>query len=749
MARHTACFSLLLAVAFVFASCEREPGELVLVPAGAFLMGQDGVAEPIHQVTLTHDFYMGVYEVTNEEYRAAVQWAYNQGYVIATTNSVMGHGVELLDLDAPSCEIAFHDGVFSLSKARTREVQNAYPSGYDPADHPVKEVSWYGAACYCDWLSEMEELTPFYGGNWVQTAGHNPFTSQAYRLPTEAEWEYAAQFNECRTFPWGEEWPECRHANFDESGMSNYCVGWTTPVGRYPQGESRLGLMDLSGNLSEWVGDLFSADYYGYSPGSNPLGPARGTIHIGRGGGWHQDAHSLGCTYRDTSEGRVFTLTDHTRQVLADLSDPIIVRAYLSRNLGLYDSHRQYIIDKLAEYRDYSRGRFSFDIFDPSLDEQVKREAADYGVESIQMQTLEFDILDVREIWLGLVLMCGNRHETIPSIQQLDDLEQDLTSLTHLLATSETRRIGILQGHGEPTLDQHLTYLDEILSKNYHLEPIDLTKEQHVDSSLQALLLISPTETYGPGSLALLDAYFMSGVRLGIFTNSVTADIQTQQGAPREHGLGDLLTGWGVNIKQNLVQDKQCGMVQVRQGGQALMALFPVSMQYAFFPRVTGFSSAMSISEGIEAAQLFYPSSLDTSLVTVADVRIEPFAWSSPHTHVVKDRFQLGIKQEYTLSDFPDNRQLFGVACSGHFPAGQYDADLFDSLDLDPPAVSSENRLVVFGDGYFVQDEYLGQQQLANLRLAENIVEWLVHGSYSPSYENSGIGFRVCRTANP
>ena len=78
----------------------------------------------------------------------------------------------------------------------------------------------------------------------------------------------------------------------------------------------------------------------------------------------------------DVSEGRLFTLSDYSRQVVADLKDPVTVKAYFSRNLGQYNNVRQYVKDKLADYRSYSHGSFNFELIDPGEDEQLKQEAA-------------------------------------------------------------------------------------------------------------------------------------------------------------------------------------------------------------------------------------------------------------------------------------------------------------------------------------------------------------------------------------
>ncbi|MBD3336939.1 MAG: SUMF1/EgtB/PvdO family nonheme iron enzyme [Candidatus Eisenbacteria bacterium] len=272
------------------------------VPAGTFIMG-DGAAvcgTGEHEVTLTNDFRLGTREVTNREYIDALRWAYDNGYVTATTASVMdnldGSTQELVDLDSENCEIQFDGtGSFYLRESPSTEAQQAYPGGYDPAVHPVKGLTWFGAARYCDWLSLRAGLPRAYahGGDWACNGG-DPYGAEGYRLPPDAEWEYAAQFDDERTYPWGNDDPDCTRANF-EDGV--WCVGWTAPVGSYPAAPQVLDLTEMAGNDWEWCNDWQQCDL-GTGPVVDPTGPASTGFRVLRGGSWYNAGLHLRCAGR-------------------------------------------------------------------------------------------------------------------------------------------------------------------------------------------------------------------------------------------------------------------------------------------------------------------------------------------------------------------------------------------------------------------------------------------------------------------
>jgi formylglycine-generating enzyme required for sulfatase activity len=245
-----------------------------LVPGGTFRMGSDRREqgrrpnEGSREVTLKRPFYIGVHEVTNAEFRS-FQSGHVSGFI----------GKRSFDLDA----------------------------------QPVVQVTWNDAAEYCNWLSEREGLPPAYekgGGKFVlkQPVGIG------YRLPTEAEWEYAARFvapGKVRRFPWGDSLPIVANVGnvagtettgFLEAELDGYKDDYAivAPVGKFAP--TPLGLHDMGGNVSEWVNDFYLS-FVDSAPVTDPFGPEQAARHVLRGANWRSaNVAELRYAWRDSAD---------------------------------------------------------------------------------------------------------------------------------------------------------------------------------------------------------------------------------------------------------------------------------------------------------------------------------------------------------------------------------------------------------------------------------------------------------------
>ncbi len=235
-----------------------EPCEMVLIPAGEFTMGsdfsenpdfQDGIPDegfsdehPEHTVYLS-DYYIDITEVTNSQYR--------------------------------SCVLAGVCSEPAITNSRTHEDYYISPE-FD--NYPVVNVTWFQAETYCRWAGK--------------------------RLPTEAEWEKAARGDaDERNYPWGNEPPTCDLANYgevielDDGSTQTGCVGDADATGARPSGASPYGVMDMAGNVAEWVADWYDENYYNPDlfpdNSSNPKGPPTGSVKVVRGGSFADHAYFI------------------------------------------------------------------------------------------------------------------------------------------------------------------------------------------------------------------------------------------------------------------------------------------------------------------------------------------------------------------------------------------------------------------------------------------------------------------------
>jgi len=311
----------LLASVFLLTACSTKPGALpgqvvenslgmrfVQVPAGEFSMGSDETPQalardypqyerqrfvelsdeaPVHRVRISRAFFLGQHEVTVGQFRKFIDasgyvpesiadgtggYGYNQAYNFAYNSATTRRG--------------------DLFEGRDLKYSWRNPGFAQDDNHPVLNVTWNDAQAMSQWLSQQEGFT--------------------YRLPTEAEWEYACRAGSTSRYPSvGDNplslpqiantfdadaapyWPAmAAYAQPDSDGFA-----FTAPVGSFQP--NAFGLHDMLGNAWEWTADWHDEAYYAASPVADPPGPLEGSVRVRRGGSWHSWALYSRCSYRN------------------------------------------------------------------------------------------------------------------------------------------------------------------------------------------------------------------------------------------------------------------------------------------------------------------------------------------------------------------------------------------------------------------------------------------------------------------
>jgi formylglycine-generating enzyme required for sulfatase activity len=282
--------------------------QFLLIPAGDFLMGSDETPAdlartypqydrerflkltdeaPVHRVRITRPFYLGRHEVTVGQFR---RFLAASGHVPESqADGTGGYGYNPAYDPATSPR----GDAFEGRDARYAWHNPGFPQG---DDHPVLNVTWNDAQALADWLTRQED--------------------RRYRLPTEAEWEYACRAGTSTRYQRGDDpttllitantfdadsqfhWPQW--TRYALPGSDGYA--FTAPVGTFAA--NGFGLYDMHGNAWEWVADWYAADAYAKSPREDPQGPIDGDRRVRRGGSWHTWPLYARCAYRNWNSPR-------------------------------------------------------------------------------------------------------------------------------------------------------------------------------------------------------------------------------------------------------------------------------------------------------------------------------------------------------------------------------------------------------------------------------------------------------------
>ena len=257
----TAARTILVALGFL-AGCERKASNDAPTAAGTRSEAPPGLAQPALSAT--------------------------EMVKISGGKFLMGDKDEV---DAPPHEVvvrSFAMDRYLVTQEQFQKLMGTNPSRWKGEKNPVEQLRWSDAVKFCNKRSEVEGLQPCYDPNTLKCN----FDANGYRLPTEAEWEYACRAGTTTAFFFGDSPTTLgSYAWFDKNAG-----GHPRPVGQ--KQPNPWGLYDMAGNVWQWCNDFYKVDYYQEAPHENPPGPSEGQNKVLRGGAWRFGAESCRSGYR-------------------------------------------------------------------------------------------------------------------------------------------------------------------------------------------------------------------------------------------------------------------------------------------------------------------------------------------------------------------------------------------------------------------------------------------------------------------
>jgi ABC-type uncharacterized transport system involved in gliding motility auxiliary subunit len=468
----------------------------------------------------------------------------------------------------------------------------------------------------------------------------------------------------------------------------------------------------------------------------------------------------------DLTGGKEFTVSKATKDVLRELKDLTTVTVYMTRDLPpQLATLRREISDLLDEYRTYGHGKVQVEFVNPTQDPQTEQRMRTLGIPQIMAQTVEKDQLQVKNIYLGIVVSYLDRQEVIPVVQDTYTLEYDLTSAILKVGRQEQYVIGVLSGPTEHDLSKHMQGLRELLQKQFQVQPINLRDgESAVPPEVNLLIVAGPNRV--PERVQYqIDQYVMRGGRVIVLIDPIRLpEDGTLQGVPVESGLEALLAHYGVRVQKSMVVDRALCAQASFSGGY-----IRYTIPYPYWPKAVPdlLNRKDPITNRLESLVLPWVAPLEVDVpiaagdpidkvremmkadrkareemaqrmgatlppeestpdagtpagaadATGAAVTGSVLVRTSPRAGTVSGRYDLNPQQNFPPS--PTASQVLAVSLNGRFtsfwadrpaPAAPGDTTGLSATTAEPKLTESpETRILVVGNAQFATDTFLGQ----------------------------------------
>lgn len=422
----------------------------------------------------------------------------------------------------------------------------------------------------------------------------------------------------------------------------------------------------------------------------------------------------------DFSEDKEYTLSKATRDILKNLEEPVTVTAYFSKDLPPDIAKVPGSLkDMLIEYGNRSNDMVVYKFVNPNENEQLEGEAIENGIQPVMINVREKDQVKQQKAYLGAVVSLGEEKESIPFFQPGSAMEYALSKAIKKLSVSDKPRIALIQGHGEPQLNELMQVYNE-LTILYDVQPLILTDTTRNLNDFKTIAIVRPVDSIPPVQLSILDEYLAKGGNIFLSLNRVMGDFQTATGTSVSIGIEDWLKRKGISINPEFIVDSRCGAVTLQQ--QHGNFTMQTQISFPYLPVIQKFADN-PITKGLEAITLQFASPITFS--GDSTIKFTPIAFSSEKSGTLGTPLYFDVQRSWIESDFP---------ISGLVVAGILEGKL---------AGENYSRMVLISDGDFaVGGSKGGQLPEDNVNLMVNSIDWLSDDTGLIDLRTKGVVYR-------
>ncbi|WP_439185560.1 GldG family protein [Carboxylicivirga taeanensis] len=348
----------------------------------------------------------------------------------------------------------------------------------------------------------------------------------------------------------------------------------------------------------------------------------------------------------DFTEDQRYTLSETTKTILKDITEPITVTAYFSEGLQpQFDQLRNDFKDLLAEYASRTNQQLVFEFVNPNEEVQDEQRAVQAGIQTVMIEAREKDQATTKKAYMGAVVQIGEDSETIPFIQPGAQMEYALTTAIKKMTVPDKAAIGFIVGHGEPSLNE-LLQVKQGLDVLYVPEEISLSDSVNL-SKYKTLAWINPQDSIPEAHFSLVDDYLKQGGHLLVSFNRVKAQLNQGMGFAHYTGMAKWLQQKGLTVHDDFIIDANCGSINVQQRQGIFTVNRPVNFPY--LPILSNFADH-PITQGLGTMVLQFGSPLSFSGDSLTNYT--PLVFTSDKSGRQAAPVYFNIEKQWTESDF-------------------------------------------------------------------------------------------------